>query len=218
MLQPSFLKFALFHFLPIIFPPSSNPVLSPRAIQSRCGKAHVSSLLDKILFNDWYIFKPATSDAVITVIVHTANTLQGLDRRAPPVHTIVQVYTQLRVSHDQFGCISTCGLVVHSSNPAPQLPLLLITQVPSTSSATFPKNYLNHDAEKQLSANKASSFHDRVQSPSAVMALKSPMLPSPDRNLMSAFSPYSESPTSPAPFRSPITLSRPLYVRLLPNI
>lgn len=44
------------------------------------------------------------------------------------------------------------------------------------------------------------------------MALKSPMLPSPDRNLMSAFSPYSESPTSPAPFRSPITSthSRPL--------
>ncbi|CAF9911069.1 MAG: hypothetical protein ALECFALPRED_007068 [Alectoria fallacina] len=42
------------------------------------------------------------------------------------------------------------------------------------------------------------------------MALKSPMLPSPDRNLMSAFSPYSESPTSPAPFRSPVTHSRPV--------
>ena len=84
MLQPSirvfsFLSFCLFalggglsspsfHSVPIIFPSSRS---SPRAIQSRCGKAHVSSPLDKILFNDWYIFKPATSNAVITVIIHT---------------------------------------------------------------------------------------------------------------------------------------------------
>lgn len=51
-----------------------------------------------------------------------------------------------------------------------------------------------------------------------MMALKSPMLPSPDRNLMSGFSPYSDSPTSPAAFRSPITHSRPVsneYARSL---
>ncbi|KAL6713776.1 hypothetical protein ACLMJK_008268 [Lecanora helva] len=39
------------------------------------------------------------------------------------------------------------------------------------------------------------------------MALKSPLMPSPDRALVSAFSPYSDSPTSPVPFKSPT--SRP---------
>ncbi|KAJ9629529.1 hypothetical protein H2203_001903 [Taxawa tesnikishii (nom. ined.)] len=34
------------------------------------------------------------------------------------------------------------------------------------------------------------------------MALKSPLMPSPTGGLVSAFSPYSNSPSSPAPFRS----------------
>ncbi|KAL9595564.1 MAG: hypothetical protein Q9219_006360 [cf. Caloplaca sp. 3 TL-2023] len=39
------------------------------------------------------------------------------------------------------------------------------------------------------------------------MALKSPLMPSPNTNLISAFSPYTDSPTSPAPFKSPIRSS-----------
>ncbi|KAL8936940.1 MAG: hypothetical protein Q9211_003942 [Gyalolechia sp. 1 TL-2023] len=39
------------------------------------------------------------------------------------------------------------------------------------------------------------------------MALTSPMMPSPSSNLISAFSPYTDSPTSPAPFKSPIRSS-----------
>ncbi len=34
------------------------------------------------------------------------------------------------------------------------------------------------------------------------MALKSPLMPSPNTNLISAFSPYTDSPSSPAPFKS----------------
>lgn len=40
------------------------------------------------------------------------------------------------------------------------------------------------------------------------MALKSPLMPSSNTNLMSAFSPYTDSPTSPQPFRSPVTSNR----------
>ncbi|KAL9632638.1 MAG: hypothetical protein Q9164_005193 [Protoblastenia rupestris] len=40
------------------------------------------------------------------------------------------------------------------------------------------------------------------------MALKSPLIPSPSNSLMSAFSPYSDSPTSPQRFESPI--NRPM--------
>ncbi|MCJ1228219.1 hypothetical protein MMC12_004880 [Toensbergia leucococca] len=37
-----------------------------------------------------------------------------------------------------------------------------------------------------------------------MMAVKSPLLPSPNSGLMSAFSPYTDSPSSPAPYASPI--------------
>ena len=43
-----------------------------------------------------------------------------------------------------------------------------------------------------------------------MMALKSPLVPSPNTGMMSAFSPYSDSPTSPQRFGSPT--SRPKYV------
>ncbi|KAI4277502.1 MAG: hypothetical protein LQ337_001720 [Flavoplaca oasis] len=39
------------------------------------------------------------------------------------------------------------------------------------------------------------------------MALKSPLMPSPNNNLISAFSPYTDSPSSPAPFKSPLRSS-----------
>ncbi|KAL8902437.1 MAG: hypothetical protein Q9207_004711 [Kuettlingeria erythrocarpa] len=39
------------------------------------------------------------------------------------------------------------------------------------------------------------------------MALKSPLMPSPNTNLISAFSPYTDSPSSPAPFKSPLRSS-----------
>ncbi|KAL8774111.1 MAG: hypothetical protein Q9209_001219 [Squamulea sp. 1 TL-2023] len=39
------------------------------------------------------------------------------------------------------------------------------------------------------------------------MALKSPIMPSPNTNLISAFSPYTDSPSSPAPFKSPLRSS-----------
>ncbi|KAL8761010.1 MAG: hypothetical protein Q9184_002823 [Pyrenodesmia sp. 2 TL-2023] len=40
-----------------------------------------------------------------------------------------------------------------------------------------------------------------------MMALKSPLMPSPNTNLISAFSPYTDSPSSPAPFKSPLRSS-----------
>ncbi|KAL9036271.1 MAG: hypothetical protein Q9180_004393, partial [Flavoplaca navasiana] len=40
-----------------------------------------------------------------------------------------------------------------------------------------------------------------------MMALKSPLMPSPNNNLISAFSPYTDSPSSPAPFKSPLRSS-----------
>ncbi|CAL8583530.1 hypothetical protein XPA_009151 [Xanthoria parietina] len=40
-----------------------------------------------------------------------------------------------------------------------------------------------------------------------MMALKSPLMPSPNANLISAFSPYTDSPSSPAPYRSSLRSS-----------
>ncbi|KAI4245286.1 MAG: hypothetical protein L6R42_010242, partial [Xanthoria sp. 1 TBL-2021] len=39
------------------------------------------------------------------------------------------------------------------------------------------------------------------------MALKSPLMPSPNTNLISAFSPYTDSPSSPAPYKSSLRSS-----------
>lgn len=157
----------------------------------------------RIPSNNWYMLKPATFNAVINPY-----RLRVIDQRTP---TSIPA-SCIPLSHDQSSASLTYSLDTHSR--------LLQCCPADTSSLINQPNYLHNlrpsqevSPQKELNADTASSFHDRVECPRTMMALKSPMLSSPDRNLMSAFSPYSESPTSPAPFRSPITHSRPVYVR-----